>query len=112
MRIKGSAGKGIFPPADFPTFFLSFLPILFVVPFPDCDNGQKRICHRTRHAIQKKKAGEMPESGVKTKKYANELYPQKTTQQSLEEQPKTTNKCQQRLSWKKLYNFFVVRKLN
>jgi len=53
----------------------------------------------------------MPESGVKTKKYANELYPQKTTQQSLEEQPKTTNKCQQRLSWKKIVQFFCCAQI-
>jgi len=111
MRIKGSAGKGIFPMPISPPFPFLFQPFYLLYLFLIVTTGKKGFV-TGRDMQSTKKAGEMPESGVKTKKYANELYPQKTTQQSLEEQPKTTNKCQQRLSWKKWYNFFVVRKLN
>lgn len=128
MRIKSSArGQRNFLPYRFSYLFpipSSISVCVCVVLFPDCDNRQKRICHRTRHAIQKtkqkKKNREMRGREVKTKEYANEEYPQMSLLRPSEKnQPTISGETRknnqqmstQRLSYKKCTIFLLCAQI-
>lgn len=112
MRIKSSAGKGIFPTSPiFPPFFFLFHPLYLLYLFLIVTTGQKRICHRTRHAIQKSRRNanersenkgickrEIPHPTIRTqRKPPTNLWWKNNKQMSTETQ------------MKKIVQFFVVR---